>query len=321
MPPIFASVRCRKLYGFGDLKAAETHASGVGETAEARRVREGPRAIALDLAKGGVRPLDVGESHDIVDRWKILKKHFKARERKGSAIALHLLCIVSPEAFDGDLSDPDNTDGRRLLNAARVWAETEFGKGTVFHARRDLDEEGQCVVDICVAPVRQMRAGRHPPKPTISTRRALEEIAERWNRPKQKSYSALQDSWAEFARKYLNADLQRGRSKQETGREHHHRDQFERIAKGTQEEVEAEIDGHRRRFMAIKKAIRKAQRIYDELRARLDDLVAQVKATEERLSALKSEEGILDKIMMWNRAHPNEQVPLTRPAAEQERRL
>ena len=175
MPPIFASVRCRKLYGFGDLKAAETHASGVGETAEARRVREGPRAIALDLAKGGVRPLDVGESHDIVDRWKILKKHFKARERKGSAIALHLLCIVSPEAFDGDLSDPDNTDGRRLLNAARVWAETEFGKGTVFHARRDLDEEGQCVVDICVAPVRQMRAGRHPPKPTISTRRALEE--------------------------------------------------------------------------------------------------------------------------------------------------
>ena len=98
------------------------------------------------------------------------------------------------------------------------WANDVFGGGrrTVFAVRLDLDEKGGGVVDIFAAPIRDQ--GRGKKRPMVAVLQALKELADAHGRGM--SYSAMQDSWHLYARRYLSQDIERGTSKMQTQREH-----------------------------------------------------------------------------------------------------
>lgn len=150
-----------------------------------------------------------GDPLAIYDAFKQRKKEAGASERKGSALGLHLLAVISPELIReaGDLHDPDNPVNQRIFEQAKVWAEQEFGEGSLIHARMDMDEKGGGVVDLVVVPVHQQTI-RGKTKNIISTRKALADISNRWG--DYRSFSALQNSFADFARKNIDERIVRG---------------------------------------------------------------------------------------------------------------
>lgn len=107
----------------------------------------------------------------------------------------------------GDLHDPDNPVNQKIFEQAKVWAEQEFGAGSLIHARMDMDEKGGGVVDLVVVPVHQQTI-RGKTKNIISTRKALADISDRWG--DYRSFSAMQNSFADFARKNIDERIVRG---------------------------------------------------------------------------------------------------------------
>ena len=138
-----------------------------------------------------------GEDHpanDYVALYKVHRRRHKASEYGKYPPVRHLLVGVSPAALGGDGHDPQSTAVRALVDAAREWAEREFGG--VFARRCDVDEKGQGVVDVLIAPVREMRCGpAKAAKPKILPTRALREFAQRnGDRTAFDSYRLAQDS-------------------------------------------------------------------------------------------------------------------------------
>lgn len=150
-----------------------------------------------------------GDPLAVYDAFKQRKREAGASERKGSALGLHLLAVVSPELIReaGDLHDPDNPVNQRIFEQAKTWAEQEFGEGSLIHARMDMDEKGGGVVDLVVVPVYQQTI-RGKTKNIISTRKALADVSDRWG--DYRSFSALQNSFADFARKNIDERIVRG---------------------------------------------------------------------------------------------------------------
>ena len=136
--------------------------------------------------------------------------------RKGATWALHLIVGVSP-AWVKQGGDPHDKDTNprigQLVEAATKWAEQTIGG--VWHVRYDVDEEGSAIVDVICSPVRKnARSG----KPFVSVRAPLVELAKKYGHLHSKSYSGVQDSWAEYAQEHLDPTLLRGRPAKETKR-------------------------------------------------------------------------------------------------------
>ena len=221
----YAYVRSHPV-AFASLGDAARHARGDDAHHRRRDDADDSRAVvAWRPDDAGEWRMDVamrGEDHpanDYVALYKAHKRRHKAGEYGKYPPVRHLLVGVSPAALGGDGHDPQSTAVRRLVDAARQWAEQEFGG--VFACRCDIDEQGQGVVDVLVAPVREMRCGRaKAPKRKILPTRALREFAQRnGGRTVFDSYRLAQDSWAAFARS-RGYDVVRGNPKTETGREH-----------------------------------------------------------------------------------------------------
>lgn len=153
---IFASIRCKRLNNVSMLVAAEKHARREDESCR-NRLSEGRFMFKERTKDNLVWSPSGGDPMAIYAEFKERKKASSASERKGSALGLHLLAIVSPELIkeSGDLHDPDNPANKKIFEQARKWAESEFGEGSLIHARMDLDEKGGGVVDLVVVPVHQ----------------------------------------------------------------------------------------------------------------------------------------------------------------------
>ena len=134
--------------------------------------------------------------------------------RKSATRGLHHLVGVSRAwvAETGDVHDAGNPRNQQLLEAAVAWA-NEWSGGGVFAARLDLDENGAAVVDVFVAPIREQRHKSGQAKPVVSVNKALEELSMRWNGQKGRHYSALNSSWADYAKQHLDPRLERGKRK------------------------------------------------------------------------------------------------------------
>lgn len=203
-----AAIRVNKITSIAQLRGATLHAERHDKTGKAR-VREGAEpGHALAWSKADT-------DRDYLAAFKAHKVEMGAKERKGAPLCMQALCVVSPEWVQtaGDLHDADNPHNRKLFDQAKAWAESWAGEGAVFGARLDLDERGGAVVDLMISPVRDSRG-----KPVISTQKALTEL--KGAAGERNEYSALQTSWADWARDHLDHSIVRGTRKEITQRQH-----------------------------------------------------------------------------------------------------
>ena len=230
--PVYAFVRCEKLYTPASLAAAEKHGEGKGATAKMRRREDATaRALAFTRNAEGAWQGGVDSKHGLSLRTAHethLKRH-RAGLRKNSPRALHLLVGVSPEWIDGDPHDPRNPQVVKLVTSAAKWAEHTIG-GT-FAIRYDIDEAGSAVVDVFVSPVHESRG-----KNVVSTHKSLAKLRDKHRRTY--TYAALQDSWAQFAQRTMDPMLLRGRYAKDTGREHLTPERYKAVADQHLDDIE-----------------------------------------------------------------------------------
>jgi len=217
---IFASVRVQKIKTMAQLVGANNHALRQDETSLSR-MRDGAvpgECLAASIAKDS-------DQRNVVDAFKAFKAETGAKERAGAPIALHLMCVVSPEWIreTGDLHDRNNPRNVQLMQSATDWVETWAGKGSAINVRLDLDEAGGGVVDVFVTPTRESRG-----KPVISTSKAVKEVQAKHG--DKYEYSSLQTDWAAYAKEHLDQRIERGKPVEETGREHVNADIFKEYA-------------------------------------------------------------------------------------------
>lgn len=250
---LFAAVRVRRISSMQHLNACAIHGR-----------RKDPSALKrCDLSRTGQNIATSDYSDDPLDlarAFKERKSRTGAKEYGKSPLGLHALCIISPDAIakHGDVHDPNNPFNAKMFREAKVWAEKEFGEGSVIASRMDMDEQGSGVVDLFIVPVRDMTM-RGKTKPIISVNKALDEIASKYGR--RKSYQALQDSWSEHA-KVLNPDIQRGKEKTAIGDDYQPPDIF------TQRIEQVLSDARKRADKIITRARNKAKTIKEDAEKR-----------------------------------------------------
>lgn len=218
----FSIARCKKIRNMAGLVAAEKHA----------RRQDNSKHIDEDkthLNRAEGYP-GVDDPLAVVEAFKARKRDTGASERKGAALAVHMLLGVSPEwiAAAGDVHDPANPRNVALFDSAKRFMEEKFGEGSVIHVRLDVDEAGSGIVDVIAVPVSSYEL-RGKTKTHTLANAGIERAFGRG-----RNYRRLQDQWAEHCQRTLDREIKRGRSIEETGRQHvHHsiyRPAMERVA-------------------------------------------------------------------------------------------
>lgn len=220
----YAFARFVKVDSLAFLGAMERHAKRVDSSA--LRVDKSLTDKALLYS-----PYNEDDKRGIVQAFKNLKRETGASERGKNAFGAHLLLCVSPEwiAKHGNVHDPDNPANQALFQCAIDYAEDKFGKGSVIHARLDVDEKGSGVVDVITIPVEEIKTcGGKKTALKCLINKPLERLISETGTPKTYGAGtrALQTSWHEYACRRLDNTLQRGRPVEETGREHVHHSVF-----------------------------------------------------------------------------------------------
>lgn len=214
-----AAIRVQKIASMSTIRAAEAHGRRLDE-ASSKRV-DASRS-SLNLAASQYSPDD---PLALEAAYRGFRKATGAAEGKGAAIMAHMIAVISPEvlAEAGDPRDPNNPKVRALFEQAQAWVRAEFGEKSLVAARLDVDEAGAGVVDLFVCPTAMQAGGRgRKPKLTISVKSGLEAVAAK--NGNKRSYSAIQDSWGEWASQRIDQRLTRGKPKRETMRQHVHAD-------------------------------------------------------------------------------------------------
>jgi len=229
-----AAIRVQKINSLSTVRAAEAHGRRLDD-ASSKRV-DASRS-SLNLAASQYSPDD---PLALEGAYRAFKKATGASEGKGAAIMAHMIAVISPEvlAESGDPRDPNNPKVRALFEQAQAWARSEFGGTSLVAARLDVDEAGAGVVDLFVCPTAMQSGGRgRKEKLTISVKSGLEAVAAK--NGNKRSYSAIQDSWGDWASQRIDPRLKRGKPKRETMREHVHadlvREGFEELERRTAE--------------------------------------------------------------------------------------
>ncbi|EGE48234.1 MULTISPECIES: hypothetical protein [unclassified Acetobacter] len=231
-----AAIRVQKIKSMSTIRAAEAHGRRLDE-ASSKRV-DASRS-SLNLAASQYSPDD---PLALEAAYRGFRKATGAAEGKGAAIMAHMIAVISPEvlAETGDPRDPNNPKVRALFVQAQAWAQAEFGEESLVAARLDVDESGAGVVDLFVCPTAMQAGGRgRKPKLTISVKSGLEAVAAK--NGNKRSYSAIQDSWGDWASQRIDRRLRRGKPKRETMRQHVHadlvREEYEKL-----DRLKAELD-------------------------------------------------------------------------------
>ena len=252
----YAFARFVKVNDLAFLGAMERHAKR--EDSSALRVDKSRTADALLYS-----PYN-DDKRGIVQAFKNMKRESGASERGKNAFGAHLLLCVSPDmiARHGDPHDPENPANQALFRCAIDYAEEKFGKGSVIHARLDVDEKGSGVVDVITIPVEEIKTcGGRKTALKCLINKPLERLIAETGTPKVYGAGtrALQSSWHEYACQRLDHTLQRGRPVEETGREHVHHTVFADAAEKILEEKQEIkhqfeiIDSEKVEIEAIKK--------------------------------------------------------------------
>lgn len=276
MAEMFAAVRVQKIKGIRSLHSIEAH--GKRED-EASKKRVDSALTGKNLAWSCVENDPLG----VTAAFKKRKADAGATEYKGAPIGLHAICVVSPEwiAGAGDIHDPKNPRNKALFDAARAWGNETFGPGSVVAARMDMDEKGGGVVDLVVVPISTFKQ-RGKEKTQISVNKAYERAF-----GGGRVYSQMQDSWAAHAQKTLSTDLKRGKTKEETQREHVHADII-RPALQRAEEAEKEAKAWRSNAEKAEKAANAWRADAEKWRGKSEEMqkqVAEQKAVIEKQKA------------------------------------
>ena len=308
--PFKAAIRAGSLKsigtGRGSIAAAESHAKRLDPVAQSRVVIESD-PVAWSKAGG---PLDY------VEAFKAHKRETGAGERRSAGLAIEFKAVVSPDWLaEGGANprDPENPRVRQLVAEARIWAESWGGKGAVWAVRYDTDEKGAGVVDVFMSPVREQAHKSGKARAVISCRKAKAELleAERALDPDLKtSGAAMQSSWARWCGQRLDARIERGQSRELTGRDHVHAEVYAREADRAHLEVyedacrEAEqilADARAERWRATQEAVearRATERAQEALRASQEAQEAALdaqRAAEATTRALRAEIGKLEE--------------------------
>lgn len=250
--------------GRGGIASAESHAKREDPVAQSRVVQPSD-PIAWSKAGGltvqrvlekGQPPQDVVCSHlDYVEAFKAHKRKMGAGERKGADLGMEFKVIVSPDwlAETGDPRDRKNPRIKQLMVEAALWAESWGGAGAVWAARYDTDEKGAGVVDLFMSPVREQKHKNGTSKAVISCRKAKEELlaAERALDPTLKnSGAAMQSSWARWCQQKLDPRIERGVSKELTGRNHIHADVYAKTAEEARRAAVEAVEAEKQEMLA-----------------------------------------------------------------------
>ena len=230
----YAFARFAKVNDLAFLGAMERHAK-----------REDSSALRVDKSRTGdallYSPYNEDDKRGIVQAFKNMKRETGATERGKNAFGAHLLLCVSPDmiARHGDPHDPENPANQALFRCAIDYAEEKFGKGSVIHARLDVDEKGSGVVDVITIPIEEIKTcGGRKTALKCLINKPLERLIEQTGTPKRHGAGtrALQTSWHEYACERLDRNLKRGRPVEVTGREHVHHTVFADAAEKILEE-------------------------------------------------------------------------------------
>ena len=247
--PHFAFARARLVRTVQALRRLAEHGARRNASAVARKRPDADdkrRAVgwAIDqktswIASPALEPGPLPPVCDYVRAFKARKEAVRAKERKGSAVALHVLLGVSPAWCEetGDLHDLGNERVKALYRAAQAWGDRTFGKGATIAVRMDFDEVGGGVVDLLIVPVHDLKLGKAKTgSPTVSVTRGLTKLAEAHGKQPREALVALQDDWVAWARDQLDPALERGTPAKVSGRRHVPPDEYRR----RMEQLEAE---------------------------------------------------------------------------------
>ncbi|WP_089885065.1 hypothetical protein [Citreimonas salinaria] len=264
--------------GKRSLAGTQRHAKRQDEVSRKRSIGDPLQNYAwskagLGMANGGC---------DIIRAHQIHLEQTGAGQRANSAPAMHLLAVVSP-AWLLETGDPRETSNPRvkdLILEAQLWAEDWCGPGSVFHVRYDTDERGAGVVDILVAPVRMQRHKTGAERPTISGRKAREELLAQeraFDPAATTATAAMQSSWARWCQAHLDPRIERGTPKRLTRREHVHAEVYGQIRDEVREELRASLRAEVREELA-RSEVEAAHKLAQAAIERLNEEVARHKA-------------------------------------------
>lgn len=294
-----------------DIKSAERHAKRKDKTSTRRQRPDASHednyfrtVLGEGLENGGADYFDAYKEHKA--------RHGVKTERKGAALAIHLLVGVSPEWVQekGSPHDLNNTRVQALIKGAQDWAESWMGQGAVWAVRYDVDEVGSGVVDIIGSPIRTARHKSGSSKPSISANKALTELVAQVNDKRlevwcsaggdandfkkiQKSFRAMQDSWAWFAQEHLSPTLERGDPIEQTRRRHMFPEEFKEAIEGAKkvDEFDLRKEDEVRKLIEKQRALEKQQALEEEAmeerRKETELLLRQRAAAEEELASLR----------------------------------
>ncbi|MBN8915092.1 MAG: hypothetical protein J0I31_05790 [Rhizobiales bacterium] len=255
--PPKAAVRCvtRKDRGahiktFADLTSAQSHARRQDKKG---KERQRPGADASENYFWSLAGEGLENGTNYVAAFKEHKRRHGIASDANGALAMHLLVILSPDWL-AETGDPRDWQGNprvgQLVEEARRWAEDAFGKDSVWAVRYDADEKGAGNVDILCSPVRVDGRAKARLKLKISVNKALQELAKRYGR--QKSYSALQDSWAEHARQHLDTCIVRG---EEASKKQHLTPEEYQAKVAAEQEREQELEAARLKHEEVQRIL------------------------------------------------------------------
>ena len=279
----YAFARFVKVNDLAFLGAMERHAK-----------RADSSALRVDKSRTGdallYSPYNEDDKRGIVQAFKNMKRETGASERGKNAFGAHLLLCVSPDliANHGDVHDPENPANQALFQCAIDYAEDKFGKGSVIHARLDVDEKGGGVVDVITIPVEEIKTcGGRKTALKCLINKPLERLIEQTGTPKRHGAGtrALQTSWHEYACERLDRNLKRGRPVEETGREHVHHTVFADAAEKILEEKQ-EI---KHQFEIIESEKLELQNTKDRQKHDADVIIGEKKKLRSNQSKLKKE--------------------------------
>ena len=269
--------------GRGSIAAAESHAKREDLVSKKRRIRD---SAPLAWSKAEDHPSWLGNGPlDYVSAFAAHKQLTQTQERKNAALALEFKAVVSPDwlAETGDPRDVNNPRVQQLVIEAKEWAESWGGKDAVWAVRYDTDEKGAGVVDLFMSPIRAQRHKNGTSKMVISCRKAKEELlaTERaLDAGVRTSGAAMQSSWARWCQQRLDARIERGQSKEITGRAHVHADVYASEAEKAKAAAQSELDRIARAHQSATERLEAVQRQVEDLEASVAPLRATVSAMD-----------------------------------------
>jgi len=262
---MFAAVRVQKISKMSQMKGLSMHAMRLDKNTQ--------KYLRDDAHKGRCLAWSSAEKADnrnVSEAFKQFKKREKANEYQGASLGLHMLCVVSPEWIKeaGGIHERRNPRNAMLMKAAKDWAESIGGKGSVIASRLDLDEKGGGVVDLYFCPTKMVKG-----KKFILTSSVLRDL--RHELDEGREYSALQTSWAAHAKQALDDRFERGVRIEQTGRKYYSPELFREYA---EKAVAVEKSGINKQLERSKNMRKRSIERFSDVDKREKDLDAKIAA-------------------------------------------